>query len=78
MDKERFIVLKEERFAKSGKLLKDVAVLSVIRVSGRWVAERAIFRDALKQGGGTEFKVLTVEFDTAIPEAIFSKASLRK
>lgn len=78
VDKERYIVLKEERFAKSGKLLKDVAVLSVIRAGGRWVAERAIFRDALKQGGGTEFKVVSVEFDTAIPEALFSKASLRK
>jgi outer membrane lipoprotein-sorting protein len=78
VDKERYIVLKEERFAKSGKLLKDVSVLSVIRAGGRWVAERAVFRDALKQGGGTEFKVVSVEFDTAIPEALFSKASLRK
>jgi len=78
VDKERFIVLKEERYAKSGKLLKDVAVTSVIRVGERWVAERAVFRDALKQGGGTEFKVVSIEFDTAIPEALFSKASLRK
>jgi len=66
VDKERFIVLKEERYAKSGKLLKDVAVTSVIRVGERWVAERAVFRDALKQGGGTEFKVVSIEFDTAI------------
>jgi outer membrane lipoprotein-sorting protein len=78
VDKERFIVLKEERFAKSGKLLKDVTVQSVIRVDGRWVAEKATFRDVLKQGGGTEFKVVSVEFDMAIPEALFSKASLRK
>jgi outer membrane lipoprotein-sorting protein len=78
VDKERFLVLKEERYAKSGKLLKDVAVQSVIRVGERWVAERAVFRDALKQGGGTEFKVVSVEFDAAIPEALFSKASLRK
>jgi len=78
VDKERFLVMKEERYAKSGTLLKDVAVQSVIRVGERWVAERAVFRDALKQGAGTEFKVVSVEFDTAIPEALFSKASLRK
>jgi outer membrane lipoprotein-sorting protein len=78
VDKERFLVMKEERYAKGGKLLKDVAVQSVIRVGERWVAERVIFRDALKQGEGTEFKVVSVEFDTAIPEALFSKASLRK
>ena len=78
VDKERFIVLKEERYAKSGKLLKDLTVQSVIRVGGRWVGEKVIFRDALKQGGGTEFKILTVEFDLPILDAVFSKASLRK
>jgi outer membrane lipoprotein-sorting protein len=78
VDKERYLVLKEERYAKSGKLLKDVAVQSAIRVGERWVAERVLFRDALKQGGGTEFKVVSIEFDVAIPEALFSKASLRK
>ncbi len=78
VDKERFLVMKEEHYAKSSKLLKDVVVQSVIRVGERWVAERVLFRDALKQGGGTEFKVVTVEFDAAIPVALFSKASLRK
>jgi outer membrane lipoprotein-sorting protein len=78
VDKERDLVLKEERYAKSGKLLKDVGVQSVIRVGDRWVAEHIVFRDALKQGGGTEFKVVTVEFDVSIPDALFSKAALRK
>jgi len=78
VDKERFLVLKEERYAKSGKLLKNVSVLSAIRVGERWVAERVLFHDALKQGEGTEFKIVSIEFDAAIPEALFSKASLRK
>jgi len=78
VDKERFLVLKEERYAKSGKLLKNVSVQSAIRVGERWVAERVLFHDALKQGEGTEFKVVSIEFDAAIPEALFSKASLRK
>jgi outer membrane lipoprotein-sorting protein len=78
VDKERFLVLKEERYAKSGKLLKDITVRSVIRVGGHWVAERVLFRDALKQGRETEFKVVAIEFDAALPDALFSKASLRK
>jgi outer membrane lipoprotein-sorting protein len=78
VDKERYVVLKEERFAKSGKLLKDLDVKSVRRVGQRWVPDHVVFRDALKQGGGTEFKVVSIEFDVAIPEALFSKASLRK
>jgi outer membrane lipoprotein-sorting protein len=78
VDKERYVVLKEERFAKSGKLLKDLEVKSVRRVGERWVPDHVVFHDALKQGEGTEFKVVSIEFDVAIPEALFSKASLRK
>ena len=78
VDKERFLVLKEERFAKSGRLLKTLEVRSAKLVQGRWVAAEAVFRDVLKQGEGTVFKIETIEFDAAIPEALFTKASLRK
>lgn len=78
VDKERFVLLKEERFAKSGKLLKTLEVKSVIRVQGRWVQNFLVFKDVLKGGEGTEFKITAIEFEAAIPEYIFSKASLRK
>ena len=78
VDKDRFIVMKEERYAKSGKLLKTLEVQAVARMGGRWVQTAAVFMDALKQGRGTEFKILSIEFDAAIPEALFTKASLRK
>jgi outer membrane lipoprotein-sorting protein len=78
VDKERFLVLREERFAKSGKLLKSYEVRSVLRSGGRWVPEHAVFKDVLKEGEGTEFKVLTIAFDAAIPAYLFDKAGLRK
>ena len=78
VDKERFVVLKEERYAKSGKLLKTLEVKSVVRKDGRWVQDRAFFRDVLKTGGGTEFVILEIEFNAPIPDAILSKAALRK
>jgi len=78
VDKERYVLLKEERFAKSGKLLKMLEVKSVIRVQNRWVQDVAVFKDALKGGEGTEFKIETIEYDTPIPATLFSKASLRK
>lgn len=78
VDSERSIVLKEERFSKSGKLLKTSEVLEVKRLSGRWVATRAVFRDALKVGGGTEFVIEDIRFDAEIPAGLFSKASLRR
>jgi outer membrane lipoprotein-sorting protein len=78
VDKERFLVLKEERFATSGRLLKTAEVTKVSQVQQRWVAERALFKDALKNDGGTEFVVGSVEFNAKIPDNVFSQASLRK
>jgi outer membrane lipoprotein-sorting protein len=77
IDKERFVVLREERFAKSGKLLKTTEVKSVERQGGRWVPTRIVFKDALKEGQGTEFVLESIEFDAAIPDHVFTKASLR-
>jgi outer membrane lipoprotein-sorting protein len=78
VDAERFTVLKEELFARSGKLLKTTEVESVRRFGGRWVPDRARFKDAMKEGQGTEFVVHEIEFDASIPDALFSKASLKK
>ena len=78
VDRERFLVLKEERFATSGKLLKTTEVTKMAMMHQRWVAERAVFKDALKNDGGTEFVVGSTEFDTPIPDHVFSQASLRK
>jgi outer membrane lipoprotein-sorting protein len=78
VDKDRYVLLREDRFAKSGKLLKTLEVKSVIRAQNRWVQDDLVFRDVLKQGDGTTFRIVSVEFDTDIPAAVFSKASLRK
>jgi len=77
VDEERFVVLREERFAKSGKLLKTTEVKSVERQGGRWVPTRIVFKDALKEGDGTEFVVEAIEFNARIPDYVFTKASLR-
>jgi len=77
VDKERYVVLREERFAKSGKLLKTTEVRDVERQGGRFVPTRVVFKDALKEGRGTEFVLESIEFDAAIPDHVFTKASLR-
>ncbi|HEY7170779.1 MAG TPA: outer membrane lipoprotein-sorting protein [Vicinamibacterales bacterium] len=78
VDKDRYLPLKEERYATSGKLLKTTEVTSMRQFQQRWVAEKAVFKDALKNDGGTEFTVVSVEFDAKIPDSVFSQASLRK
>ena len=78
VDKERWVPLKEELYAKSGKLLKKLELKDVTHIDGRWFPKRLIFKDMLKNGDGTEFIIEDIEFNKEIPEFIFSKASLRK
>lgn len=78
VDKERFVVLKGNLYAKSGKLLKQVTVEQVARMDGRWTALAITFKDMLKQGDGTRMVVDSIRFNPDIPEYIFSKAALRR
>jgi len=77
VDKERYVSLKEERFARSGKLLKIFEVKEVRRIQNRWIPSHMVFKDALKSGKGTEYFIESIEFNADIPEALFTKASLR-
>ncbi len=78
VDKERMLGLREDRFAKSGKLLKTAEILEVFQVNQRWYPKRIVFKDALSRGKGTELIIESIEFDVNIPPYIFSKAALRK
>jgi len=78
VDNTRYIPLKEELYAKSGKLLKKTELFDIIQLQGRWFPKRIVFKDVLKKGDGTEFIIETIQFDQEIPEHIFSKAALRK
>jgi len=78
IDKERYLPLREERFGKSGKLLKITEINEVFKIGKRWYPKNMVFKDVLKKGKGTEFIIDNIEFDVEIPEAKFSKAALRK
>ena len=78
VDQERWLPLKEERYAKSGRLLKTTTITEAFRVSGRWYPKRMIFKDRLQRGEGTEFIIESIDFDVEIPDHMLTKAALRK
>ena len=78
VDKLKNIPLKEELYAKSGKLLKKTELKEITKIQGRWYPKRIIFKDMLKKGKGTEFIIEKILFDQDIPKHIFTKASLKK
>ncbi|MDY0075664.1 MAG: outer membrane lipoprotein-sorting protein [Bacteroidales bacterium] len=78
VDSERYVPLREELFAKSGQLLKKTELKEVKQIDGRWYPTKMNYKDMLKDGKGTDFVVLEIEFEAEIPEYIFSKAALKK
>lgn len=77
VDKQRYVPLKEELFAKSGKLLKKTELTDITRHGVRWYPGKITFKDMLKKGAGTEFVVDEIRFDVEIPDYMLTKASLR-
>ena len=79
VDKEFFLPLREELYAKSGKLLKTSTLSDIKKIQGRWFPGKFIYKDELKRNSkGTEWIIDDIEFDVNIPSSRFSKALLRK
>ena len=79
IDKEYLLPMKEELYAKSGKLLKTSTMSGVRKVQGRWFPSQFIYKDELKRNSkGTEWVINEIAFDVDIPDSRFSKALLRK
>lgn len=78
VDTERFVPLKQEMYAKSGQLLKRLELKDIKKIEGRWFPTTMIYKDMLKEGDGTEYRITDIRFNVEIPEYIFSKAALKK
>lgn len=78
VDAERFVPLRQEMYAKSGQLLKRMELKDVKKVDGRWYPMTMIYKDMLKDGKGTEYRITKIDFNQEIPDYIFTKAALKK
>lgn len=78
IDKKRFVPLKENLFAKSGTLLKTTLFSEIKRIDGRWFPTRMNYKDALKNGKGTDFVILNISFNNKIADEYFTKSILKK
>jgi outer membrane lipoprotein-sorting protein len=78
VDKERFIGLKEELYAKSGKLLKVMEASEVQPYQKRFYPTRIIMEDMLRKNSKTVMKLKTIKFDINIDPDTFSERRLLK
>ena len=71
-------VLKEERSAKSGKLLKRILFKDYEIIGTRKFPRTMIFKDLLKENTKTTYKFDVIEFDIEIPPSYFSQSILKR
>lgn len=78
IDGERFVTLRAEMYARSGRLLKESRSLAVQRFGGRWFVTSMRMEDKLKRGGGTTFTMRELQFDVALPADMFTLQRLSR
>lgn len=78
VEKERFIAVKSQMYAKTGKLLKSSHVEKIDKIGDRFYPTHIVMTDELRKNSQTEFIMSDVEFDVSIPESIFTRRNLEK
>ena len=78
VDPVKGIVLKEEAYAKSGKLLKLIHFKEYRKIGSRLFPRKMIFRDMLKENTKTTYMFDKIQFDIEIPSKYFSQRILKR
>lgn len=78
VDKERFVILKAQLFARSGKLLKEIISDKIQKYDDRYFATKMTMINKLVKGSSTTFEMEDIDFDADIPDGAFTKRYLER
>lgn len=78
VDKNDFVCWKEEKYAKSGKLLKVSKVLEVQKIDGRNFPVKSEVVNKLRKNSKTIFIMNDLKFNVPFEDGYFSMRTLRK
>jgi hypothetical protein len=78
VDSKRRVVLLQDLYAKSGKLIKKVWFEGYRQIGKRLFPKKMIFRDMLKENTKTSYLFDHIEFDIDIPKKYFSQSILKR
>jgi len=78
VDNERYIGLKVEFYAKSGKLLKVLTVGDIKSFKNRYYPTKVTMEDKLRKNSKTEMIIKNIEFDIQIPRETFTERNLMR
>jgi outer membrane lipoprotein-sorting protein len=78
VSKKTSLPLREERYAKTGRLLKALRFGDVQKLEDRYYPALFVMEDKLKEGTRTELVMKDLKFKIQVPEEIFDKRNLRR
>jgi len=78
VDAERFVVLSEDMFARSGRLLKSMSARKIERIGTRWYATVVVMEDRLRKDSSTTIMMESLKLDIKIDPALFTRAALER
>ena len=78
VDVDKEIVIRQELYAKGGKLLKEIEYFDYRLLAERLFPRKMIFRDLLKENTKTTYMFDEIEFDVDIPKKYFSQSILKR
>jgi len=76
VDEERFVPLRQDMYAQSGKLLKVFRTLEVRKIEGRYFPVKSEVVDELKADSRTVFAMREVRFNVPVDPGLFSLRNL--
>ena len=78
VDPKLKVVLRQELYAKSGMLIKDVEFFGYRPVGKRLFPKKMVFRDLSKKNSQTTYIFDAIKFDIEIPAKYFAQSILKK
>jgi outer membrane lipoprotein-sorting protein len=78
IDAERYVPLREERYARGGRLLVTASLGDVRRVDGRWVPFRVEMDNALQTDTRTVLETMEIRLDVQVPERYLTLRHLER
>jgi negative regulator of sigma E activity len=76
VDTERYLGLREELYAPSGKLLKQSSTEHIEKIGERYYPMVVVMEDMTRKGSSTRFVIESIVFNQAIPADTFTRQRL--
>jgi outer membrane lipoprotein-sorting protein len=78
VDKQNFVPLKMEMFAKGGRMIKVFTQSEIINIGGRNIPKKTEIRDVRRKNSKTNIEFININFDVPLSDDFFNKRNLKR